>query len=200
MFTHMTRLSLPDSIPLPEKQIIGHALGMRRIPAYMMSLLYLLKENFRELAEMENFGILYVSHFGAADQNARYLYNLLDYPADQATPSVFSNSVFNAPAAYISRFFHSHGPTLSIHGFRKEISSSIRTAEAWLQTGFCSDILIVFADEDCDATQILKTHCRTRLFIPAQIMTVSKHHFTGAAAEENAASELVNQLERSFQK
>lgn len=97
--------------------------------------------------ELENTGIILATGFGALDTGFSFLGSFLDKGDQLSKPTFFSNSVHNAPAAYISIFFKIQGPCLSVSQFDLSVPSAIMTAVQWLKEGRVESVLVGGVDE-----------------------------------------------------
>jgi hypothetical protein len=81
----------------------------------------------RELAPVE-VGIFVGTAFGPLETNFRFLDTLLDGGEGQTSPTLFSHSVHNMAAGYISRLLDLQGPALTMTTFAWPFLSALHTA------------------------------------------------------------------------
>lgn len=191
---------LPRQISREEISALKKAHGIRRIPDYFSSLLYAAEQMELSAEEKKDLGIIYVSHLGPVGQVHKYVEDLLTYPPDQCSPAFFSHSVFNAPAAFLTKHLNIRGSSLCVCGFQQIIEASVLTAYAWLNTAYCPRVLVIYSDEEVEiSTKIseltgLKTfqknhllllekgkeENRTKDFLPGQLITkIKQQHYYG---------------------
>jgi 3-oxoacyl-[acyl-carrier-protein] synthase II len=92
--------------------------------------------------ENKRTGIITATAFGAHVTTFDFLDHILEYGEANVSPTVFSNSVHNAAASYISSVFNIQGPTLTVTQFFFSFHSALQLAGSWLQEGRCDYILV----------------------------------------------------------
>lgn len=127
--------------------------GLRRVPGLILQLAGALDALLAEHPASPDFGLIFLSHFGPMGETAALSRDFLDYPPDQISPGHFANSVFNAPVSYLAKAFGTHGPALSLAGFRRAEESAVLTAQCWLDSGFCCDAVLIRTDEHIPETE-----------------------------------------------
>ena len=100
--------------------------------------------------ELEEIGIILATGYGALDTGFSFLSSFLAKGDQLSKPTLFSNSVHNAAAAYISISFGIKGPSLSVSQFDLSFSSALLTAMLWIQEGRVKSVLVGGVDEYCD--------------------------------------------------
>ena len=138
--------------------------GIRRIPAYFLSLLGAAHEMELTSEEKEDLGIIYVSHLGPIEQVHKYVNDLLVYRPEDCSPAYFSHSVFNAPAAFLTKHLNLQSSCLSVCGFLQIIESSVLSACSWLKTGYCSRVMVIFTDDISEISLKISDLTGLRLF------------------------------------
>ena len=138
--------------------------GIRRSPEYFLSLLRAMRQLELTPEEKDGVGVIYASHLGPVGQIGRYMGDLLEFPPDQCSPAYFSHSVFNAPAAFLTKYLELQGPGLCVCGFQELIESSINSAFAWLKTSYCARVVVIFSDELTDISAKISELTGLRLF------------------------------------
>lgn len=93
-------------------------------------------------------GILFVMMNGCVNYTGRFYQEVLDNPA-QASPLIFPETVFNAPASHIAALLGADGAVTTIIGNSNAIMEALDMAAVWLGCGVCDHCLIVGAEE-CD--------------------------------------------------
>jgi 3-oxoacyl-[acyl-carrier-protein] synthase II len=94
----------------------------------------------------ENTGLIVASGMGPT-ANTLELQSADAAAADHAlSPIVFSNSVHNAAAAYISMLLKIRGPCLSINQYEMSVPLAFQTATDWLEEGRCQTVLVGSVD------------------------------------------------------
>ncbi len=98
-------------------------------------------------AERGRLGIIVATAFGAHVTTFEFLDGILEYGETAVSPTVFSNSVHNAAASYISSALGIQGPTLTITRFFFSFQSALQLADAWLREGRLEHVLVGAADQ-----------------------------------------------------
>lgn len=93
-------------------------------------------------------GILFVMMNGCVNYTGRFYQEVLDNPA-QASPLIFPETVFNAPASHIAALLGADGAVSTIIGNANAIMEALDMAAVWLRCGVCDHCLVVGAEE-CD--------------------------------------------------
>ena len=137
----------PGSISADEIRQIKQFYKIRRMPEYFLSLLYALHQMELSVEEKADLGIIYASHLGPVNEVGKYVNDLLTFPPDQCSPAYFSHSVFNAPVAFLTKYMEIYGSSLCLCGFQQLIESSVQSAYAWLECGYCRRVLIIYSDD-----------------------------------------------------
>ena len=145
-------------------QFIKKIYEIRRIPEYFLRLLHAMHEFALPEEEKEETGIIYVSHLGPVKQVHKYVDDLLTYPPELCSPTYFSQSVFNAPVAFLTKHLNMNGSSLSVCGFQSIIDSSILTAYSWLKTSYCKRVLLIFSDDISDISGTISSLTGLKLF------------------------------------
>jgi len=107
-------------------------------------------------------GIIVATGFGPHVTTFHFLDELLNYGDANVSPTIFSNSVHNAAASYISLLLDSHGPTLTLTQFAFSLHQAFMLAQAWLQEKRCEYVLVGSVDE-CGA--VMNYICNRKLQI-----------------------------------
>jgi 3-oxoacyl-[acyl-carrier-protein] synthase II len=93
-------------------------------------------------------GILFVMMNGCVNYTGRFYQEVLDNPA-QASPLIFPETVFNAPASHIAALLGADGAVSTIIGNANAVMEALDMAAVWLRGGVCDHCLVVGAEE-CD--------------------------------------------------
>lgn len=93
-------------------------------------------------------GILFVMMNGCVNYTGRFYKEVLLNPA-QASPLIFPETVFNAPASHIASFLGIDGAVSTIVGSPNTIMEALDTATCWIQSGIVDECLVIAAEE-CD--------------------------------------------------
>jgi 3-oxoacyl-[acyl-carrier-protein] synthase II len=91
-------------------------------------------------------GIILSTAFGPHVTTFRFLDDIIDYGDGSVSPTIFSHSVHNAAASYISSLLNIRGPTVTITQFASPIHQSLILAEAWLTEKRCKYVLLGCVD------------------------------------------------------
>lgn len=93
-------------------------------------------------------GILFVMMNGCVNYTGRFYQEVLLNPA-QASPLIFPETVFNAPASHIASFLGIDGVVSTLVGSSNAIMEAFDTAALWIRTGVVEECLLIAAEE-CD--------------------------------------------------
>ena len=108
----------------------------------------------------ENTGLIVATGMGPT-ANTLELQSADAAAADLAlSPIVFSNSVHNAAAAYISMLLKIRGPSLSINQYEMSVPLAFQTAIDWLEEGRTQTVLVGGVDCFSKALYEAALHCR----------------------------------------
>jgi len=93
-------------------------------------------------------GILFVMMNGCVNYTGRFYHVVLQNPA-QASPLIFPETVFNAPASHIASFLGIDGAVSTLVGSPNSIMEALDTAAFWISSGIVEECLLIAAEE-CD--------------------------------------------------
>ncbi|MCB1277468.1 beta-ketoacyl synthase N-terminal-like domain-containing protein [Prosthecobacter sp.] len=93
-------------------------------------------------------GILFVMMNGCVNYTGRFYHEVLQNPA-QASPLIFPETVFNAPASHIASFLGIDGAVSTLVGSPNSIMEALDTAAFWISSGVVEECLVIAAEE-CD--------------------------------------------------
>ena len=93
-------------------------------------------------------GILFVMMNGCVNYTGRFYDEVLQNPA-QASPLIFPETVFNAPASHVASFLGVDGAVSTLLGSPNSIMEALDTAAFWIGSGIVEDCLVIAAEE-CD--------------------------------------------------
>ncbi len=92
-------------------------------------------------------GVIVATAFGAHVTTFEFLDGIIDFGEAAVSPTVFSNSVHNAAASYISSVLGIQGPTLTVTQFFFSFHAALQLADAWLREGRVDHVLVGAADQ-----------------------------------------------------
>ena len=102
------------------------------------------------LAKMKNgelrIGIVMSFMNGCVNYSNRFFNEVLDDPS-LASPMIFPETVFNAPASHIAAYLDCDGPVYTLIGDTATWFSAFRVADDWIAAGLVDGCLIVCAEE-----------------------------------------------------
>lgn len=173
----------PGSISADEIRMIKQFYKIRRMPEYFLSLLYCLHQMELTAAEKTDLGIIYASHLGPVNEVGKYVNDLLTFPPDQCSPAYFSHSVFNAPVAFLTKYLEIYGSGLCLCGFQQIIEASVQSAYAWLESGCCKQVLVIYSDDQSALADTISGLTGLKIFNSTNILLLSSE-----AAGETAVS------------
>lgn len=94
-------------------------------------------------------GVLFVMMNGCVNYTGRFYHEVLQNPA-QASPLIFPETVFNAPASHIASFLGIDGAVSTLVGGPNSIMEALSTASFWISSGIVTECLLIAAEE-CDS-------------------------------------------------
>ena len=97
----------------------------------------------------EEVGIFLGTAFGPLETNFRFLDTLLDDGEGQASPTLFSHSVYNTAAGYISRLMDLRGPALTLTSFTWPFLAALDTAWQFMARKKVRRALVVAVEARC---------------------------------------------------
>jgi hypothetical protein len=104
-------------------------------------------ERFEKLQKRElNIGIIVSFMNGCVNYSNRFFSEVLSDPAF-ASPILFPETVFNAPASHVAAFLDCDGPVYTLIGDTATWFSALSVAEDWISGGLVDGCLIVSAEE-----------------------------------------------------
>lgn len=93
-----------------------------------------------------NLGIVYCVLSGCVNYSRRFYEETLNDPAT-ASPLIFPETVFNAPASHLGAFFKSHAPNYTLVGDQGVFLQGLTLAAEWLSQELIDGCLVVGAEE-----------------------------------------------------
>jgi len=108
---------------------------------------YLTTQNCNSIISRYTFpeerSIIISTRFGPIETNFRYLDTIFDFGESQGSPTLFSHSVHNTAAGYISRIFDFKGPIYTINSYSYPLLKALLTASIILQQNLTKLVLIL---------------------------------------------------------
>ena len=108
-------------------------------------------------------GILLATALGPHGTVFKFVNDLLEFGDEQASPTVFSQSVHAAAASMVAAAAHLHGPALTVADLEFPFEEALALADNWLASGRCDAVLVGAADETSDVL----AHVVRRKWTPA---------------------------------
>ena len=131
-----------------------HKRALRRVDHYAsMAVLgsYLALEDAGMLPNNpQKMAVVIATGYGATRTTFSFLDSVFDDGDLCASPTLFSNSVHNAAAAYISILLKASGPNLTVSQFELSVPSALLSACLWLKDKQIDAVLFGGVDEYCD--------------------------------------------------
>lgn len=93
-------------------------------------------------------GVLFVMMNGCVNYTGRFFHEVLQNPA-QASPLIFPETVFNAPASHVASYLGIDGAVSTLLGSPNSIVEALDTAAFWISSGIVQECLLISAEE-CD--------------------------------------------------
>ncbi len=104
-------------------------------------------ERFERMKNHElNIGLVFTLLNGCVNYSNRFFSEVLDDPSF-ASPLLFPETVFNAPASHIAAYLGCDGPAYTMIGDSATWFSAMKVAEGWLADGHVDGCLIVCGEE-----------------------------------------------------
>lgn len=98
----------------------------------------------------ERIGIILATAFGPHGTVFKFVNDLLEFGDEQASPTVFSQSVHAAAASMVAAAAHLHGPALTVADLAFPFEEALALADAWLAADRCDAVLVGAVDEISD--------------------------------------------------
>ncbi len=138
--------------PAPPEKITRHP-RLRRssaITRYSVSaaLEALTDAGYDPAAPPSGLGVLFVMMNGCVAYTGRFYHEVLQNPA-QASPLIFPETVFNAPASHVASYLGIDGAVSTLLGSPNSIVEALDTAGFWISSGIVDECLLIAAEE-CD--------------------------------------------------
>ena len=132
-----------------DKKILG---GIRRADkfskmAVLASVDAVADSNVNFDKKKSSLGIIVSTAFGPHVTTFRFLDDMLEYGDKNASPTIFSHSVHNAAASYITSVLGSRGPSITLTQFAFSFHQALILARAWLYEERCEYVLVGSVDE-----------------------------------------------------
>lgn len=93
-------------------------------------------------------GIIFTMMNGCVNYTGRFYQEVMQNPA-QASPLIFPETVFNAPASHIASFLGIDGAVSTLVGGPNTVMEAYDTATFWIRSGIVEECLLIAAEE-CD--------------------------------------------------
>ncbi len=91
-------------------------------------------------------GIIVCMMNGCVSFTNRFYQEVLDEPA-MASPILFPETVFNAPASHVASYLGISGPVTTLIGEPNIIAEALRLAQTWMDLGLVEQCLVIGAEE-----------------------------------------------------
>lgn len=95
----------------------------------------------------ERTGLVLGTAFGPHPTVFSFLDEILEFGDAGVSPTVFSHSVHNAAASYVSVAVGSAGPAITLTSFSDPFQQALLQAKIWLDQGVCDSVLAGVAEE-----------------------------------------------------
>ncbi len=101
---------------------------------------------FPKAAGAGRLGIIQCMFNGCVQFSGKFYHEVLETPA-LASPLIFPETVYNAPASHIAAFLGVNGPVTTLIGESSAIVEGIAMAQTWLELGWVDHVLLIGAEE-----------------------------------------------------
>ncbi len=91
-------------------------------------------------------GIITCMMNGCVSFTNRFYQEVLDDPA-LASPILFPETVFNAPASHVASYLGVNGPVSTLIGEPNIVAEALHMAQTWMETGLVDQCLVIGAEE-----------------------------------------------------
>ena len=92
-------------------------------------------------------GLILATGLGPHVTTFRFLDDMINFKEKDVSPTLFSHSVHNAAASYLSLLAGIRGPTLTVTRFSFAFHEALNLANVWLEQKRCEHVLIGAVDE-----------------------------------------------------
>jgi 3-oxoacyl-[acyl-carrier-protein] synthase II len=92
-------------------------------------------------------GLILATAQGPHVTTFRFLDDLINFKEKDVSPTLFSHSVHNAAASYLSLLAGIRGPTTTVTAFDTAFNEALRLAKCWLTQQRCAHVLVGAVDE-----------------------------------------------------
>jgi len=113
-----------------------------------------------KVMENEKIGVIVATGFGPHKTTFNFLDNILDYGENGVSPTIFSHSVHNAAASYITSALNIKGPVSTLTDFCFPFHNALIIAKSWLNQKRCKYVLVGMVDE---ISQVMRYICSQKL-------------------------------------
>ncbi len=100
-----------------------------------------------ELHDPARTGVVLGTAFGPHPTVFSFLDDILEFGDDAVSPTLFSHSVHNAAASYVSVALGLAGPAMTLTTFTDPFHQSLLLAQTWLDQGVCDSVLVGGVEE-----------------------------------------------------
>jgi len=100
-----------------------------------------------ELSNPERVGVIIGTAFGPHPTVFSFLNDILEFGDTGVSPTLFSHSVHNAAASYVSVALRLAGPAMTLTTFTDPFQQSLILAQTWLDQGICDSVLVGGVEE-----------------------------------------------------
>ena len=137
--------------PVPDRALAGHPRMRRATPVALFAAAAALEALGPErVAAVQSgtlrAGLIYTLLNGGVSYSGRFFGEVLANPAT-ASPILFPETVFNAPASHLAAYLGINGPSCSLVGDSAQFLAAIDMAALWLELGHIDLCLVVGAEE-----------------------------------------------------
>lgn len=98
-------------------------------------------------ANSSRIGLILATGLGPHVTTFKFLDDMINFKEKDVSPTLFSHSVHNAAASYLSLLAGIRGPTLTVTRFSSAFQEALTLAQAWLEQERCEYVLVGAVDE-----------------------------------------------------
>ncbi len=139
--------SLPDfELSVPVSKAVARRLGSFSKICFE-AILQAMQDAEFEIENGARVGIVIGTAYGPSEINNQMFSKYAKYGSAGASPVLFSNSVHNTAASFISQSLGVTGPVTTIVNNELSLADAIQTAENWIDLGHVDAVLLAVGDE-----------------------------------------------------
>jgi 3-oxoacyl-[acyl-carrier-protein] synthase II len=142
-------------------------------------------------------GIIQCMFNGCVQFSGKFYQEVLQTPA-LASPLIFPETVYNAPASHIAAFLGVDGPVTTLIGESSAIVEAIAMARTWLELGWVDHVLVIGAEEaDWVGAEAVTYYHPNMVAAEGAAALVLSLNGTGPTLDHSTAGAFLNETEHA---